>query len=110
MKRPYLCLGCLILFAAACKQEREIKVYHVAKETVPGSAASIAADPHAGMPGTTPGATMPGGVTGDPHAGLTADQMAAAGSNNAARFADSAPPHWKKQALSPMRLASDLKA
>ena len=43
MKRPYLCLGCLILFAAACKQEREIKVYHVAKETVPGSAASIAA-------------------------------------------------------------------
>ena len=102
MKCPQFCLGCLILLsAAACKQDREIKVYRVARETAPGSDAqpAPAADPHAGMPGA-PAAT--------PHAGLAPNSPAAAGSNNVPRFTDSPPAHWKKQALSSMRLASYL--
>ena len=90
----------------SCKRDREIKVYAVAKPP-PAAPHASAADPHAGLP---PGTPMPGGVTGDPHAGLSPEQMAAAGSNNAPPFADSAPPHWRKQPLSPMRLASYLVA
>ena len=56
MKFPHLCLAFLAL-AASCKQEREIKVYRVAKDT-PG------ADPHAGVPGMMPGGVMPDGATG----------------------------------------------
>ena len=38
MKFPHsLSLDCLVLSVAACKQDREIKVYRVAKETPPGS-------------------------------------------------------------------------
>ena len=102
MKCPYYCLGCLIILsAAACKQDREIKVYRVARETAqrPEDQPSPAADPHAGMPG---------GTTGDPHAGLAPDSQADGGSTNVPHFTDSPPAHWKKQALSSMRLASYL--
>ena len=93
-----------MLSAAACKQDREIKVRQAPKETAPAADATPAADPHAGMPGMA--ATQPG--TGDPHAGLTAEQLAAAGTAIPASppFTDTPPAHWKKQALSPMRLAS----
>jgi hypothetical protein len=95
--------------AAACKQNREIKVYGVPKETSAAAPAAPAGDPHAGMPGMTPGATMPGGAAGaDPHAGLTAEQLAALGSGGGPQITDTPPAHWKKQALSPMRLASYL--
>ena len=105
MKRPYLLLGCLILPIAACKQDRQIKVYHLAKDTAASPVAAPVADPHAGaMPGA-----MPGGASGgDPHAGLTAEQLAAASPPSGPQFADVAPAGWKKQALSPMRLASYL--
>ncbi len=105
MKLTPLYLGVLLLSAAACKQDREIKVQRVAKESTPATAQAPAADPHAGM---TPGTTMPGAGGADPHAGLTAEQLAAAGTAAVAspQFADSPPAHWKKQALSPMRLAS----
>lgn len=49
---------------------------------------------------------MPAGPGSDPHAGLTAEQLAAVGSGGSPQFTDSPPAHWKKQALSPMRLAS----
>ncbi|MEI6676449.1 MAG: hypothetical protein WCO57_14865 [Verrucomicrobiota bacterium] len=108
MKFTPLYLGVLLLSAAACKQDREIKVQRVAKESTPATTQAPAADPHAGMPGMTPGAAMPGGSGADPHAGLTAEQLAAAGTAAVAspQFTDTPPAHWKKQALSPMRLAS----
>ena len=100
---------------AACKQDREIKVYHVAKEVAPSAAEQPAAavESHAGMPGM-PGATMPAmpgaAPGGDPHAGLSAEQLAAASpaAPSSPQCSDTAPAHWKKQALSPMRLASYL--
>ena len=110
MKFSHLCLGFLLVSAVACKKDKDIKVYNVAKESAaptasaPGETAA-AADPHAGMPGMAPGA-----AGGDPHAGLSAEQLAAAGAaagpTAAPQFNDSPPAHWKKQALSPMRLAS----
>ena len=115
MKLSHLCLGLLLVSAIACKRDREIKVYSAAKETAaasqPAPQANPGEDPHAGMPGgTAPGAAMPGGTIGDPHAGLTAEQLAAVGAGMppSAQFTDTAPAHWKKQALSPMRLASYL--
>ncbi|MEI7910799.1 MAG: hypothetical protein WCK77_14270 [Verrucomicrobiota bacterium] len=109
MKLSYFCLGFLIVSAAACKHERDVKVYHVAKDAAPAAPApgESAADPHAGMPGMTPGT-----AGGDPHAGLSAEQLAAGGAATSPatqaspQFTDSPPAHWKKQALSPMRLAS----
>ena len=107
MKCPYFCLGCLIILsAAACKQDREIKAYYrVSKETAqtPEVQPPTGADPHAAMPG----GAMPGGATADPHAGLAPDPVAA-GANSAPRFTDNPPTRWKKQALSSMRLASYL--
>ncbi|MEI6606670.1 MAG: hypothetical protein WCP35_15285 [Verrucomicrobiota bacterium] len=106
MKLSPLCLGFCLLSVFACKHESKIKSYNVAKEAAPAAPnePASAADPHAGMPGMMPGAT----AGGDPHAGLTAEQLAAAGAGMAAApaFIDSPPAHWKKQALSPMRLAS----
>jgi hypothetical protein len=103
MKFSSLCLGLLVLSAVACKRDREIKEYPVARETSPAPQPSPATDPHAGVPGMTPGAPMPGA---DPHAGLTAEQLAAGASGGNPQFTDTPPAHWKKQALSPMRLAS----
>ena len=102
MKLSPLCLSFCLVSAIACKRDSEIKSYNVATDA-PSEPAS-AADPHAGMPGMAPGA--PAGA--DPHAGLSAEQLAAAGAGIAAgpAFVDSPPAHWKKQALSPMRLAS----
>jgi len=101
MKCPYFFLGCLvILSAAACKQDREIMVYRVARETAQGPEAQPS-------PTTDPHAAMPGGAPGDPHAGLAPGSPAAV-SNNIPRFADNPPAHWKKQALASMRLASYL--
>lgn len=108
MKLPTLCLGCIILSADACKKDRETKVYSVPKESATAAQpATPSADPHAGLPGMTPGAAMPGAPGGDPHAGLSAEQMAAVGTTSKSpQVTDSPPAHWKKQALSPMRLAS----
>jgi len=101
------------LTVAACKQDREIKVYHVAKEAALSAAAqpAPASDAHAGMPGRMPGGAMPGAVAGgDPHAGLSAEQLAAASPPSGPQCSDTPAAHWKKQALSPMRLASYLVA
>ena len=107
MKLSHFCLGFCLLSAIACKHESEIKSYNVAKDAAAPAApneSATPADPHAGMPGMAPGAT----AGGDPHAGLSAEQLAAAGAAMPATpaFVDSPPAHWKKQALSPMRLAS----
>jgi hypothetical protein len=99
---PVLAAGLILLSSSACKQDKEIKVYRVAKETP-----AAAADPHAGMPGMMPGGAMPGSADGaDPHAGLTAEQLAAAGTAMAPaqEFSDSPPAHWKKQPPSAMLL------
>ena len=100
MKHPYFRLGCLILLSAtACKQDREIKVYRVAREAAPAPEnPSASPDPHAGMAG---------GAPADPHAGFAPDPATAA-ANNTPKFADNPPEHWKKQALSSLRLASYL--
>jgi hypothetical protein len=109
MKLPPLCfLSFVLLSATACKQNREIKVYRIARETPAATPQSTAADPHAQVPGMMPGGTMPSGPAGDPHAGLTADQLAAVGSVGGPRITDSPPAHWKKQAATSMRQASYL--
>jgi hypothetical protein len=118
MKLPYLCLGSALLALVSCQREREeIKVYKVAKEPAGAAQPATGADPHAGMPGMLPGGTagadphagIPGMAPGgDPHAGLTAEQLAAVGAPPASRITDTAPAHWKKQATSSMRQASYL--
>ncbi|MCX6875486.1 MAG: hypothetical protein NTW21_17015 [Verrucomicrobia bacterium] len=108
MKLSHLCLGFLILAASACKQNRKIEVYEVPKVVAPGPQAAPAGDPHAGLPGMTPGATMPGGTSGDPHAGLSADQLAAVGASSSPQVTDTPPAHWKKQPATSMRQASYL--
>lgn len=102
------CLGLVILPVVACRQNREIKVYRVAKEDAPAALPPATADPHAGVPGMTPGAAAPSGPAGDPHAGLTADQLAAVGPAGGPKVSDSPPAHWKKQQGSSMRQASYL--
>jgi hypothetical protein len=97
MKSTPLVAGLFVLIIASCKQDKEIKVYRVARE------APAAADTHAAMPG----GTMPGSTdSADPHAGLSAEQLAAAGmaSAPAQEFSDSPPAHWKKQPPSAMLL------
>lgn len=99
MKSPYLFLA-LFALTTACKQNREIKVYRVVKEDVPGVPQASSGDPHAGVPGMMPGGVMPDGAAGtDPHAGLSAEQLAAAGTAMAPslNFTDTPPAHWKKQ-------------
>lgn len=104
-----LCLGLLILSAASCKQNREIKVYRVAKETSPAAPQPASSgDPHAGLPGVMPGGAMPSGPSGDPHAGLPADQMAGMRSSGGPQITDSPPDHWKKMPPTSMRQASYL--
>ncbi|RPJ33930.1 MAG: hypothetical protein EHM17_08475 [Verrucomicrobiaceae bacterium] len=117
MKSTLLSSGLFALALVSCKQDKEIKVYRVAKEAPAGSAAG---DPHAGMPGMMPGGVIPGAADGadphagipgmdgkDPHAGLTPEQLAAAGTAMAPaqNFSDSPPAHWKKQPPSAMLLA-----
>lgn len=102
MKPSSLCLAAILLSLAACKRESgEIKTYKVAKETAAPQAQ--AADAHA----TMPGGTMPGSPAGaDPHAGLTAEQLAAVGATlpSSPLFSDTPPAHWKKLPLTPMLL------
>jgi hypothetical protein len=103
MKFSNLCLGLLVLSAAACKQNREIKVYRVDKEApLTPSQPAAAAEPHAGVPG------IPSGSAGDPHAGLTAEQLAVTGPSGGPQITDSPPAHWKKMPATSMRQASYL--
>jgi hypothetical protein len=98
-----LSAGLIVLTSSSCKQDKEIKVYRVAKD-----ASAAAADPHAGVPGMMPGGVIPGAADGkDPHEGLTPEQLAAAGSAMPAgpSFTDSPPAHWKKQPPSAFLLA-----
>lgn len=102
MKSTPLLAGLFIVFIASCKQEKEIKVYRVAKE-----APAVAADQHASMMPMMPGGAMPGSAdSADPHAGLSAEQLAAAGNANVSEqeFSDSPPSHWKKLPPSAMLL------
>jgi hypothetical protein len=109
MKAPLFCsLGLAILSVIACRQNREVKVYRLAKEESPAALPSVTQDPHAGVPGMTPGAAMPSGQPGDPQAGLTADQLAAVGRRGLPQVTDEPPAHWKKQAATSMRQASYL--
>lgn len=110
MKFSNLCLGLLVLSAAACKQNREIKVYRVAKEAPAAlSQSAPSADPHAGVPGMMPGGAMPSGPAGDPHAGLSADQLAGTRPGGGPpQVTDAPPPHWKKMPATSMRQASYL--
>lgn len=104
MKPLHFCLGLLVFSATACKRDKEIKVYRVVREDPATSQQEPSADPQAGM--------MPGGVmsdaTGDPHAGLSPDQMAVAGASKGPNVSDSPPSEWKKQAPSSMRQLSYL--
>jgi hypothetical protein len=93
MKPTLLFAGLFVICIASCKQDKEIKVYRVARETP-------AAETHSAM--------MPGPADGaDPHAGLTPEQLAAAGTAMAPAqaFTDSPPDHWKKQPPSAFLLA-----
>jgi len=102
MKPILFFAGFVTIALISCKQDKEIKVYRVAKE-----APAPAADPHAGMPGMMPGGAKPSADAADPHAGLTPEQLAAAGPamGPAQNFSDSPPAHWKKQPPSAMLLA-----
>lgn len=109
MKFSNLCLGLLVLSTAACKQNREIKVYRVAKEASPALAQSAPSeDPHAGVPGAMPGGVMSAGPAGDPHAGLSADQLAGTRPSGGPQVTDTSPAHWKKMPVTSMRQASYL--
>ena len=95
--------GLFVFAIVSCKQDKEIKVYRVARE-----APEVAADPHAGVPGMMPGGVMSAPADGaDPHAGLTPEQLAAAGSAMppGPLFTDTPPAHWKKQPPSAFLLA-----
>ncbi len=101
--KPFFVLtaGLIILTSSSCKSDKEIKVYRVAKE-------AAVVDPHAGMPGMMPGGVMSPPADGsDPHAGLTAEQLAAAGAAMAPSlsFTDSPPAHWKKLPPSSMLIS-----
>lgn len=93
----------MFLSAAACKQDKEIKVYRVAKESPLPQPPTPTGDPHAGIPGLSPGSATPGG---DPHAGLSADQLAAVGSGAGPKVTDTSPAGWTKQAATSMRQLS----
>jgi hypothetical protein len=103
MMKPILIPTALLAFAVlSCKQDKEIKVYRVVKES------SAAEDPHAGVPGMMPGGTIPeASNTADPHAGLSAEQLAAAGTamSPGVAFSDKPPAHWKQLPPSAMLLA-----
>jgi hypothetical protein len=105
--KPYFPPALFIVLAiTSCKQDKEIKVYRLARETP-----AAAADPHAGMPGMMPGGAMPPPAPGaDPHAGLTAEQLAAAGAAmpQSLQFTDNPPAHWKKLPPSAMLLGKYL--
>lgn len=101
MKSSHLCLA-LVALTVSCKQNREIKVYKVARE----AGAESQTGPSA--PNVMPGGVMPDGANGDPHAGLSANQMAAVGATGGPEISDTPPAHWKKQPASSMRQASYL--
>lgn len=101
MKPIHFLLGATLVVFPACKRESdEIKVYKVSKEAATPPAAG--GDPHAGAGGAAmPGGAMPGTPAmpagADPHAGLTPEQLAAAGgAPPAQQVTDSPPAHWKK--------------
>ena len=111
MKPTLFSIGLFTFALASCKQDKEIKVYRVAKEASPAVPSAESGDPHAGVPGMMPGGVMGGAAGGaaadaDPHAGLTADQLAAAGTAMppSQGYSDTPPAHWKKQPPSAMLL------
>jgi len=111
MKLTLFFAGLFALALASCKQDKEIKVYRIAKESTVSAPTAETGDPHAGMPGMMPGGVMGGAATGaeagaDPHAGLTPEQLAAAGTAMppSEEFSDSPPSHWKRQPPSAMLL------
>lgn len=104
MKLPPLCCLGFIILSAACKQNREIKVYRVAKESSAAPAAS--AEAPAAAPGMMPGGVMPPGASGDPHAGLSADQLSSITPGGAPQISDAPPSGWKKQPPTSLRQAS----
>ena len=55
-----------------------------------------------------PGGSIPGTAGGDPHAGLSADQLAAVGSSATPKVTDTPPAQWKKQPSTSMRQLSYL--
>lgn len=100
------CFLLLVFSLAACKQDKEIKVYRLAREAPQTAPAPAAAEPTAQLPGIPAAAgAMPTGPAGDPHAGLSAEQLAGGGSGSQ-QISDSPPANWKKQPASAMRQAS----
>ena len=100
---------------ASCDRDKEIKVYRVERETP--AAEKPAADPHAGVPGMSPGAMAEdphagipgfgdGGSAGDPHAGLNMGGMPSVGSRPKVGVEDSAPAEWKRREPSALRQLS----
>jgi hypothetical protein len=107
MKPTLFSAGLFALALASCKQNKEIKVYRLAREAPASAPSAEAVDPHAGMPGMMPGGPMGGEASGaDPHAGLSPEQLAAAGTAMppSQEFSDSPPAHWKKQPPTAMLL------
>lgn len=94
-------LGLVLLSASACKKNHDIRVYRIAREAPVAARDSTVADPHAQVPGV-----MPPGASGDPHAGLSADQLSAISPSDGPRIIDSPPTHWKKQPPTSLRQAS----
>lgn len=111
MKPTLYFTGLFALALASCKQDKEIKVYRIARETT-----AAATDPHARVPGMASGAADPHAVIpgmgggADPHAGLSAEQLAAAGAAmpQSLQFTDKPAAHWKKLSPSAMLLGKYL--
>jgi hypothetical protein len=118
--RSIILLTVLVAFTAtACKKEKEIKVYRVAKTSPAAEQAKDphaglmpdGADPHAGIPGMDPSVDPHAGIpgmsgAGDPHAGMTPQDMAMMGGSRGPKVADQAPDGWTQQAGSSMRQLS----
>lgn len=100
MKHTHLCLCFFIWVFVACKQNRGIQVYRLAKDAGSGEASQV--------PQVMPGGVVPPGFAQDPHAGLSAEQMSDMRATEGPRITDEAPLHWKKQAPTAMRQASYL--
>lgn len=85
----------VLLLAAGCRQDDEIKTYRVAKESVPVAEVTdshATSDPHAGM----------GPATGEnPHSGMTMDSP----EPGPPSVLGEVPDHWTAGATSSMRLA-----
>ena len=98
---------------AACDRHEEIQVYRVERETP--AVAKPAGDPHAAVPGMSPGSTAQdphagiarfGGTAGDPHTGLKMGGIPGVGSRPKLNVEDGAPPEWKRRDPSALRQLS----